>query len=146
MEFYLLEDLDFHLIVFHPYRALLHICGREPADGGKFPRSRVEEDGEVKRREGERGRKREEIRKAEMGRPPVALGSGLGSGSGGGAGVGVGANAGAGAVGHAGTGAKGLAAEDDEEESEEKRIRRLMGRGTGEGLMEIEESVLQICL
>ncbi|RSH89518.1 RNA polymerase II holoenzyme cyclin-like subunit [Saitozyma podzolica] len=146
MEFYLLEDLDFHLIVFHPYRALLHICGREPADGGKFPRSRVEEDGEVKRREGERGRKREEVRKAEMGRPPVASGSGSGSGSGGVAGVGVGLNAGAGASGHAGIGAKGLAAEDDEEESEEKRIRRLMGRGTGEGLMEIEESVLQICL
>jgi cyclin C len=142
MEFYLLEDLDFHLIVFHPYRALLHMCGREPADGGKFPRSRVEEDGEVRRREGERGRKREEVRKAEMGRPPVASGSG----GVGGVGVGVGAGPGAGASGHAGIGAKVLAAEDDEEESEEKRIRRLMGRGTGEGLMEIEESVLQICL
>ena len=31
MEFYLLEDLDFHLVVFHPYRSLLHVTGREPA-------------------------------------------------------------------------------------------------------------------
>ncbi|GAA5857260.1 hypothetical protein JCM9279_000755 [Rhodotorula babjevae] len=31
MEFYLLEELDFHLIVFHPYRALVQLCGR---DGG----------------------------------------------------------------------------------------------------------------
>jgi cyclin C len=31
MEFYLIEELDFHLIVFHPYRSLVQICGR---DGG----------------------------------------------------------------------------------------------------------------
>ncbi|GAA6064050.1 hypothetical protein JCM10212_005858 [Sporobolomyces blumeae] len=31
MEFYLIEELDFHLIVYHPYRALLQLCGR---DGG----------------------------------------------------------------------------------------------------------------
>ena len=60
MEFYLLEDLDFHLVVFHPYRALLHICGREPADSGRFPRSREEEDAEVKRRDGEARRKRDD--------------------------------------------------------------------------------------
>ncbi|GAA5915493.1 cyclin-dependent protein serine/threonine kinase regulator SSN8 [Sporobolomyces salmoneus] len=32
MEFYLIEELDFHLIVFHPYRALMQLCGR---DGGE---------------------------------------------------------------------------------------------------------------
>ena len=32
------------------------------------------------------------------------------------------------------------------DETEEARIRRLMGRGSGEGLMEIDEGVLQICL
>lgn len=31
MEFYLIEELDFHLIVFHPYRALMQLCGK---DGG----------------------------------------------------------------------------------------------------------------
>ncbi|GAA6031039.1 hypothetical protein JCM8097_003974 [Rhodosporidiobolus ruineniae] len=31
MEFYLLEELDFHLVVYHPYRALVQLCGR---DGG----------------------------------------------------------------------------------------------------------------
>lgn len=36
MEFYLLEDLDFHLVVFHPYRSLTAICGREPMDTGWF--------------------------------------------------------------------------------------------------------------
>ncbi|GAA5992788.1 hypothetical protein JCM10908_006934 [Rhodotorula pacifica] len=29
MEFYLIEELDFHLIVYHPYRALVQLCGRE---------------------------------------------------------------------------------------------------------------------
>lgn len=80
MEFYLLEDLDFHLVVFHPYRALLAMTGREAADGGRWSQTRVEED----QRRGE--------------------------------------------------------------ESEEERIRRLMSRGSGEGLMEIEEGVLQICM
>ncbi|KAG8913482.1 RNA polymerase II holoenzyme cyclin-like subunit [Tulasnella sp. 417] len=28
MEWYLLEDLDFHLIVFHPYRSLATLCGK----------------------------------------------------------------------------------------------------------------------
>lgn len=36
MEFYLLEDLDFHLTVFHPYRSLAVLCGRTRADTGKF--------------------------------------------------------------------------------------------------------------
>lgn len=36
MEFYLLEELDFHLIVFHPYRALIQLTGRDggPQAGG----------------------------------------------------------------------------------------------------------------
>jgi cyclin C len=128
MEFYLLEDLDFHLIVFHPYRALLHICGREPADGGKFDKARVEEDVEVRRKETEaRKRREEEARRA--------------------AGAGIKPNdKAAGVLGESGRGAGGRSDKADEEESEEKRIRRLMGRGTGEGLMEIEEGVLQICL
>lgn len=37
MEFYLLEDLEFDLIVFHPYRTLAAVCGREPVDAGQFP-------------------------------------------------------------------------------------------------------------
>ncbi|CDZ98860.1 cyclin-like protein [Phaffia rhodozyma] len=36
MEFYLLEDLDFHLTVFHPYRALAIIAGKEKSDTGSF--------------------------------------------------------------------------------------------------------------
>ncbi|KAK4688695.1 cyclin-C, partial [Tremellales sp. Uapishka_1] len=106
MEFYLLEDLDFHLVVFHPYRALVAICGREPSDAGTFPQSRSEEDSAIHKRDLDARRKRDdEIRKAP-----------------------------------------GLrAAEEDAgvSESEEERIRRLMGRGSGEGLMEIDESVLQ---
>lgn len=45
MEFYLLEELDFHLIVFHPYRALVQLCGRdggviaEPNTGERKPRT-----------------------------------------------------------------------------------------------------------
>lgn len=42
MEFYLVEELDFHLIVFHPYRSLVQLCGR---DGG------LNEPGGKKRRE-----------------------------------------------------------------------------------------------
>lgn len=30
MEFYLLEELEFDLVVFHPYRSLVSICGRSP--------------------------------------------------------------------------------------------------------------------
>jgi cyclin C len=71
MEFYLLEDLDFHLVVFHPYRSLVAICGREPADSGIFL--------------------------------PVETG-----------------------------------------ESELDRIKKMNGRGSGEGVMEIEEGVLQV--
>lgn len=37
MEFYLLEDLDFHLTVFHPYRSLAALCGKSKADTGTFP-------------------------------------------------------------------------------------------------------------
>lgn len=37
MEFYLLEELDFHLIIYHPYRSLVQLCGRDggPASGGE---------------------------------------------------------------------------------------------------------------
>ncbi|WVR03181.1 hypothetical protein IAU60_000172 [Kwoniella sp. DSM 27419] len=121
MEFYLLEDLDFHLVIFHPYRALLHMTGREPADAGKFPMTRVEEDGEVRKKGSEARRKRdEESRKASIARPasnpasvpltPVARD----------------------------------ADEGDVSETEPERIRRLMSRGSGEGIMEIDEGVLQI--
>ncbi|GAA5893722.1 hypothetical protein JCM8208_001227 [Rhodotorula glutinis] len=44
MEFYLLEELDFHLIVFHPYRALVQLCGRDggaTAGGGDGKASRA---------------------------------------------------------------------------------------------------------
>ena len=117
MEFYLMEDLDFHLTIFHPYRSLLHMLGREPADPGKFPQSRVDEDAEIKKKEAEVKKKREEEAK-KLG-PPGST--------------------------------RVMAALDEIasgkwEESEEARIRRLMGRGSGEGLMEIDEGVLQICL
>lgn len=112
MEFYLMEDLDFHLVVFHPYRSLLHMLGREPADSGKFPKSRVDEDAEVRKKETDARKKRDdEARKAGPGRIVIDEFTG-----------------------------------GDWEESEEKRIRRLMGRGTTEGLMEVDEGVLQICL
>lgn len=100
MEFYLLEDLDFHLVVFHPYRALLAITGRDAADGGQWSKTRVEED--------------TEIRKAKTG-----------SGGNKSSGVEDGSQSG---------------------ESEEERMIRLMKRGSGEGLMDIEEGVLQISL
>jgi len=112
MEFYLMEDLDFHLVVFHPYRSLLAICGREASDAGTFDKSRIEQDTEIRNTELESRKKRdEEIRKA-------------------------------------GPGARGGVVDDvvHEDESEEDRIIRLMRRGTGEGLMEIEESVLQISM
>lgn len=111
MEFYLLEDLDFHLIVFHPYRSLLAICGREASDAGTFPLSRIHQDIAIRNAEAEARKKRdEEIRKA-------------------------------------GPGARTVPAEEvAEEESEEARVIRLMRRGSGEGLMEIEESVLQISM
>ncbi len=117
MEFYLMEDLDFHLTVFHPYRSLLHMLGREPADTGKFPQSRLDEDAEIKKREAEDIKKREEDAKK---------------------------------LGPAGS-SRVVAALDEiasgkYEESEEARLRRLMGRGSGEGLMEVDEGVLQICL
>lgn len=37
MEFYLLEELDFHLIIYHPYRSLVQLCGRDggPLSGGE---------------------------------------------------------------------------------------------------------------
>lgn len=113
MEFYLLEDLDFHLIVFHPYRSLLAVCGREPSDSGKFEKTRIEEDAEIRKTEVESRKKRdEEIRKA-------------------------------------GPGAARAANADEgvqEGESEEERVIRLMRRGSGEGLMDVEESVLQISM
>lgn len=33
MEFYLIEDLECHLIVFHPYRSLVQITGRDIPGG-----------------------------------------------------------------------------------------------------------------
>ena len=118
MEFYLMEDLDFHLTVFHPYRSLLHMTGREPADPGKFPVSRVDEDSDIKRKEAEtRRKKEEEARKSgPTGSTKVAI-----------------------ALDEIAQGGKW-------EESEEARIKRLMSRGSGEGLMEIDEGILQICL
>lgn len=44
MEFYLLEELDFHLIIFHPYRSLVQLCGR---DGGVEPPTGAVEDGQI---------------------------------------------------------------------------------------------------
>ncbi|GAA5944502.1 uncharacterized protein JCM15063_006383 [Sporobolomyces koalae] len=43
MEFYLIEELDFHLIVYHPYRALLQLCGRDRGvqAGGQEQRRRM---------------------------------------------------------------------------------------------------------
>lgn len=32
MEFYLLEDLEFNLIVFHPYQDLADLCATQDAD------------------------------------------------------------------------------------------------------------------
>lgn len=115
MEFYLLEDLDFHLVVFHPYRALLHLTGRESADMGKFEKSRVQEDMEIRKKEGDAKKMREEEAKkaSSKGQQPT--------------------------VGQA------LEKEGERlEEAEETRIRRLMSRGTGEGMMEVDEGVLQI--
>jgi len=104
MEFYLLEDLDFHLIVFHPYRSLLAMTGREPSDGGKFTRSRADEDKLIsgKTSVGNKGR--------------VVAGGGVG------------------------------VDEDPGGESEGARMKRLMGRGSGEGLMEVDEGVLQLSM
>nr|XP_018266245.1 cyclin C [Kwoniella dejecticola CBS 10117]OBR88403.1 cyclin C [Kwoniella dejecticola CBS 10117] len=108
MEFYLLEDLDFHLVIFHPYRALLHMTGREPADSGKFPLSRVEEDQAIKKKELEiRKKKDEEIRKSSLN-------------------------------------TVGDIIEDEDNELEAKRVRRLMGRGSTDGIGEVDEGVLQI--
>lgn len=42
MEFYLVDDLECDLIVFHPYRTLLTLCRKEEDEG-----SAVSEDGEA---------------------------------------------------------------------------------------------------
>ncbi|KAM0752468.1 C/H/G cyclin, partial [Meredithblackwellia eburnea MCA 4105] len=44
MEFYLIEELDFHLIIYHPYRSLVQICGRDggPNAGGEQGKERRE--------------------------------------------------------------------------------------------------------
>lgn len=36
MEFYLLSELDFDMIVYHPYKMLSHVCGRVPLDDGTW--------------------------------------------------------------------------------------------------------------
>ncbi|WVQ64394.1 uncharacterized protein L199_002560 [Kwoniella botswanensis] len=124
MEFYLLEDLDFHLVIFHPYRALLHITGREPADSGKFPMSRVEEDQMLKKKELEAKKKRdEESRKSNLSVPARPSPSPIPATN---------------------TGNGKDVDEIDEDEREAKRIRRLMGRGSTEGIGEVDEGVLQI--
>lgn len=95
--------------MFHPYRALANILGREPADAGRYPKTRVEEDADVRKQEAEDRKKREdEARRA----------------------------AGPGAA-----GVKALALPEEEGESEAERVRRLMYRGSGEGLMEVSYSV-----
>lgn len=42
MEFYLIEELDFHLIIFHPYRSIVQLCGRDggPEAGGELGKER----------------------------------------------------------------------------------------------------------
>ncbi|OCF34807.1 cyclin C [Kwoniella heveanensis BCC8398] len=127
MEFYLLEDLAFHLVIFHPYRALLHITGREPADSGKFPLSRVDEDLAIRRKEAEAKKKRDDEARRASHLPPRP-------GS-----VSVAQQSAAATV-----AAKDLGEDGTLGESEPERIRRLMGRGSGEGIMEIDEGVLQI--
>ncbi|KAL7420245.1 RNA polymerase II holoenzyme cyclin-like subunit [Cryptotrichosporon argae] len=102
MEFYLVEDLDFHLAVFHPYRALLAIAGREPVDAGRFDRSRKDEADDMARAEAE-ARKRADDDAKRAGR--VA---------------------------------------DEYEIAEAERIRRLMGRGTGEGFPRMDDALLQL--
>lgn len=142
MEFYLLEDLDFHLVVFHPHRALLNITGREPADGGKWPKSRLEEDLEIRKAEAER------LKKA---------GAPAGSGAAGLAGAGrarsssTASQTGLAPLASPGppsmaSGPGGVTGGEEEGESEEQRVTRLMSRGSGEGLMEMDESVLQMSL
>ncbi|GAA5981980.1 hypothetical protein JCM11641_006818 [Rhodosporidiobolus odoratus] len=44
MEFYLLEELDFHLIIYHPYRALVQLLGREGGKKDDPPRRTLEMD------------------------------------------------------------------------------------------------------
>lgn len=90
----------------------MNICGREPADAGRFPKTRAEEDADVRRKEAEAARKRNDEAKLALKGPPG--------------------------------GAKVLPPEDEGGETEAERIRRLMGRGSGEGLMEVEEGALQI--
>lgn len=41
MEFYLLEDFDFYLVVFYLYWVLFYFIGREFVDMGKFEKFRV---------------------------------------------------------------------------------------------------------
>ncbi|WVW81358.1 hypothetical protein I302_103349 [Kwoniella bestiolae CBS 10118] len=123
MEFYLLEDLDFHLVIFHPYRALLHITGREPADAGKFPMSRVDEDHMIKKKEVEAKKKKDEESRNSMlnvpSKPSLSPSPNINN--------------------------NGKDTEEvDEDEKEAKRIRRLMGRGSTEGIGEVDEGVLQI--
>lgn len=43
MEFYLIEELEFHFIVFHPYRSLVQLCGRDGCGGSLAGEAEVEE-------------------------------------------------------------------------------------------------------
>jgi len=50
MEFYLVDDLECDLVVYHPYRTLLALCKKEPASGsqdGASVFSEEEEEGET---------------------------------------------------------------------------------------------------
>lgn len=47
MEFYLVDDLECDLVIFHPYRTLLALCKNEVGSAGSTPQSPETEAGEV---------------------------------------------------------------------------------------------------
>lgn len=47
MEFYLVDDLECDLIIFHPYRTLLALCRKEASNTASTPASEEAEAGEV---------------------------------------------------------------------------------------------------
>lgn len=131
MEFYLLEDLDFHLVVFHPHRALLNMMGREAADGGRWPKTRVEEDRDLRAAEEAR------TKKAGTANPGGGVGGVMGRGR-------SSSTASQPAVGASSPGAQNSDGKQEGEESEEARITRLMSRGSMQGLMEVDDSAFQM--